>query len=318
MSLVKDPNHIRLGMLGWVEENHHPYTWSAIFNGEFNDEEMAQCGCPGATDYLRANRKALGIDGVQVTHVWADDPKRAEHLSRSSLIPNVVDHPEDVIGHVDAVLIPTDNGFEHVERARPFIDAGIPLLIDKPLTDRADHLAQFIRWHEEGKPFMSCSGMRYSEYFKECRSRLHEVGELRLITSTICKSWEAYGIHVAEGVYPFLEPGGWISAANTGTETCNIVHAHHRSGVDVVFGVAKDMGGGCTIVAYGTEGWLTSEHTVNFLSFKIMFGKFASYLRTGELPFPFEETVELMKLIIAGIRSREEGGRIVMLSEIKT
>jgi hypothetical protein len=49
-----------------------------------------------------------------------------------------------------------------------------------------------------------------------------------------------------------------------------------------------------------------------------MFSKFAAYLRTGELPFPFEQTVELMKLIIAGIRSREEGGRIVMLSEIKT
>ena len=60
MSLVKDPNHIRLGMLGWVEENHHPYTWSAIFNGNFNDEEMAQCGCPGATNYFYGQNLADG------------------------------------------------------------------------------------------------------------------------------------------------------------------------------------------------------------------------------------------------------------------
>ena len=48
-----------------------------------------------------------------------------------------------------------------------------------------------------------------------------------------------------------------------------------------------------------------------------LFEKFAHYLRTGEPPFPFEQTVELIKLIIAGIRSREEGGRTVMLSEIE-
>ena len=40
------------------------------------------------------------------------------------------------------------------------------------------------------------------------------------------------------------------------------------------------------------------------------------YLRTGRLPFAFEETVELMKIIIAGIRSRDEGGRVVRLQEI--
>lgn len=41
------------------------------------------------------------------------------------------------------------------------------------------------------------------------------------------------------------------------------------------------------------------------------------YFRTGEEPFPFEESVELMKLVIGGLRSREEGGREVFLDEIK-
>jgi hypothetical protein len=44
---------------------------------------------------------------------------------------------------------------------------------------------------------------------------------------------------------------------------------------------------------------------------------FVHWLRTGEEPFPFSETVELLKLVIAGIRSREEGGREVFLSEIE-
>jgi hypothetical protein len=44
---------------------------------------------------------------------------------------------------------------------------------------------------------------------------------------------------------------------------------------------------------------------------------FEEYLRTGKAPFAFDETVELMKIIIAGIRSREESGRRVELSEIQ-
>jgi len=314
--LVKNPDDIKIAMLGWVDDNHHPYSWSAIFNGDFNDAAMAECGCPAVHQYLTANRDSLGIDGTRVTHVWADDPERAKHLSRSSLIPNVVEQPEDVIGHVDAVLIPTDKGHEHLERARPFIEAGLPVFIDKPLTDREEHLEQFVRWQEEGKPFMSCSGLRYSEYFAACRARLDEVGEIRLITSAISKRWASYGIHVAEGVYPFLEPGGWVSAANTGTQNADIIHAHHASGVEVVFAVAENIAG-IPLSVVGSKGWLTAEHKVNFASFKIMFGKFVEYLRTGHMPFPFEQTVELMKLIIAGIRSREQGGRTVMLSEIK-
>jgi hypothetical protein len=35
---------------------------------------------------------------------------------------------------------------------------------------------------------------------------------------------------------------------------------------------------------------------------------FIHYLRTGERPFPYAETRELMKMIIAGLRSREAGG----------
>ena len=44
---------------------------------------------------------------------------------------------------------------------------------------------------------------------------------------------------------------------------------------------------------------------------------FVDYLRTGHLPFPFAETVEIIKIIIAGIRSREQGGATVPLEMIQ-
>jgi hypothetical protein len=40
-------------------------------------------------------------------------------------------------------------------------------------------------------------------------------------------------------------------------------------------------------------------------------------LRTGQRPYPLSETVELMTVIIAGLRSRERGGSTVQVEEIR-
>src|SRR5688500_20237665 len=77
----------------------------------------------------RQPREDFGIPGVSLTHVWCDDHRDAERVAAVSRIPCVVERPEDLIGKVDAVLIPTDKGGEPVERARPFLDAAIPVFI---------------------------------------------------------------------------------------------------------------------------------------------------------------------------------------------
>ena len=86
------------------------------------------------------------------------------------------------------------------------------------------------------------------------------MGQPRLITITTPKSWERYGIHALEAVYPLLEPGGWLSVANTGTEEANIVHARHADGVDVVLAAVADMYGAFgKLNVYGTKGSLAAS-----------------------------------------------------------
>jgi predicted dehydrogenase len=316
-ALVRDPQHIRLAMLGMVDGNGHPYSWSAIINGRYDPQAMAECGYPVIPQYLGAQPKeALGIPGAEVTHVWCDDPADAAKVARAAGIAHVVARPEDVIGQVDAVIIPTDKGWEHVDRTRPFVEAGLPLFIDKPLADREEHLEQFARWQAEGRPLLSTSCMRYAREFAALRRRLDEVGQVRLITITTAKSWERYGIHALEAVYPFLRPGGWLSVSNTGTAEANIVHARHADGVDVVLAAVADLYGafGC-LGLYGTKGSLTERFQDTFFAFKTQLVAFVEYLRTGRLPFPFSETIELMQIIIAGIRSREQAGRTIRLDE---
>jgi predicted dehydrogenase len=307
---------IRLAMLGMVDGNGHPYSWSAIFNG-YDPDEMAKCPYPTIPAYLgKEPKETLRIEGARVTHIWTDDPADAAQVAKASLIPNVVEKPEQVIGQVDAVIVATDKGEEHIWRCRPFVEAGLPVFVDKPLVDNESDLATFNAWVRGGARIMSSSCMRYAKEFMPYRASTHELGAIRFASITTPKSWERYGIHALEAIYPILGPG-FVSARNTGAAERNIVHLKHECGADVVVVATADMYGAFGVLQLcGTAGQAHAVFSDTFYAFKTQLAAFIEYLRTGERPFPFAETQELMKLIIAGIKSREEGGREVALSEI--
>jgi predicted dehydrogenase len=223
---------------------------------------------------------------------------------------------EDVIGEVDAVLVATDKGVEHVERCRPFVEAGIPIFVDKPMCDNEKDLRQFTDWVEGGARIMSSSCMRYAKEYSPYRASTHDLGELKFVSITMAKSWERYGIHALEGIYPILGPG-FVSARNVGTEERNVVHLKHTSGTDAVILMDYNLLGGFGVLTLcGSDSAATVKFSDSFYAFKTQLAAFVEYLKTGERSFPFEETRELMKLVIAGIRSREQSGREVLLSDI--
>jgi len=156
-----NPPELRLAMLGMIEGNGHPYSWSGIING-YDPAEMAKCPYAGIPVYMgKQPLESVRIPGARVTHIWTDDPADAPKVAAASLIEHVVEKPEDVIGQVDAVVIATDDGTDHVRRARPFVEAGLPVFIDKPMATTLPELRQMVQWQRQGKVLLSTSGMRY-------------------------------------------------------------------------------------------------------------------------------------------------------------
>lgn len=308
---------LRIGILGMTEGNGHPYSWSAMFNG-YNRERMDRCPFPGIPAYLNKQPKeTLGIENARITHVHCDNRQDAEDVAAASLIDQVVDRPEEMIGQVDAVICATDIGSEHVARCRPFIEAGIPMFIDKPMVDNEEDLKQFVRWRDAGARFISSSSMRYHKEMEVYYKNRYELGKLMYVCRPMCKKWETYGIHALENVFPLLGPG-FVSIQNTGTYERNMLHLIHSSGCDVHIPLSKEMYGAfayCLLVGSIESKCVSTSDS--YYAFKKQLDLFVHYLRTGEEPVPFQETVELMKLVIGGIRSREENGRVVRLEEIR-
>ncbi len=307
---------LSLAMLGMVDGNGHPYSWSAIFNG-YDRQAMARCPYPTIPDYLgKQPAEAFGIPGAKVTHIWTDDPADAPKVAAAAHIPNVVSKPEDVIGQVDAVVIATDKGHEHVARCRPFVEAGLPIFVDKPLVDNAHDLTVFRGWVSAGHPIMSSSCMVYAREFLPFRLSTAALGELRYACITTPKSWERYGIHALSAIYPVFG-AGFLSARNTGDPIHNIVHFKHVTGADINVIAIDDMYGGFgKLLLCGTKDSAQVAFQDTFYAFKSQLLDFVDFLRTGVPPFSFAETEELMRMVIAGIRSRDEGGREVALAEI--
>lgn len=304
---------LRLAMLGMIEGNGHPYSWSGIING-YNPAEMAHCPYAGIPIYMgKQPLDSVRIPGARVTHIWTDDPADAPKVAAASLIQHVVSHPEDVIGHVDAVVIATDDGTDHVRRARPFIEAGLPVFIDKPMATTIAELRQFTKWNQAGHVILSTSGMRYAP---EMRTDFSSLGDLRWITSFTCKTWERYGIHALEAVEPLLGPGFTSVQAQSDTMG-DVMHITHQSGVRITIGALHDAYGSFGAVhLYGTKGDLALKLTDTYHAFRGQLVAFIDMLRTGTRPLPFAETVELMVVIIAGIRSREQGGDVISVQEL--
>ena len=132
----------------------------------------------------------------------------------------------------------------------------------------------------------------------------------------MAKSWEKYGIHALETLYPIVGPG-FTSIQNLGDKDRNIVHLHHSKGIDINIANVFDMIGGFGLVSLvGTKSGIQIKSNDTFYAFKKQLESYVHYLRTGVKPVPWEETKELMQLVAAGIKSREEGGIKINLSEV--
>ncbi|MCX7705510.1 MAG: Gfo/Idh/MocA family oxidoreductase [bacterium] len=305
---------IKLAFIGTNEGNGHIYSWSAIINGRYNPELLKQCGYPIIYEYLSTQPQTnLGIPDARITHVWTRDRKTAEFVARTCYIKNVLSTPEEAIGKVDAIIITTDIAKDHIFLARPFIEKKIPVFIDKPLVDHEDDLKMFHRWYMEGRPIMSCSSMRYAKEIDI--AEISSAGEIEFISAIMSKTWERYGVHAVEGLY-VIAGGNIESVLNIGDEKLNLVYIEYKSGLRIIIQVVYNSRIFGRYDIFGEQKTLTIEIRDYFYMFKKQLEEIVKFVKTGKLPFSFLETIEIIKVIIAGIKSRREKRR-VFLEEIK-
>jgi predicted dehydrogenase len=301
-----------LGIIGVSEGNGHPFSYSSIING-YSPEGLAASGWSGIYEYVRRRHPSeFGLTGWTITHAWTQEPESTKKLCAACRIPNGVSDYREFLGQVDAVIIARDDYQTHFEMSLPFLEAGLPVFIDKPLSVEVSELRLLKSYLEKGQ-LMSCSGMRYARELDEPRADLASYGRLKLIRGAIVLSWEKYGVHLLEAVLG-LTPAHPVSVRMIPAEHAS-VFVRLDDGVMLQIDALGECARTFHLELFGTQRTGTFDIYDNFSMFRRMLWEFAESIRTGRPAIPPERTLEVMRVLIAGRISREED-REVLLNEI--
>ncbi len=302
-----------VGMVGVSPGNGHPFSFSAIVNG-YDAAGLRQSGWDVIYDYVRERPPSeFGFDGVRVSHVWTQSAEQTRRLQTACKIPHTVDALHDLTAAVDAVILARDDYRRHAEMALPFLEAGLPVFVDKPLSLDAVELRQF-RPYLENAQLMSCSGLRFARELDTVRATLDTYGTLRCIRGAVVLEWEKYGIHLLDAVSNVV-PSTPVAVAPVPAEHASVAITMSDGTlfqVDALGEVPLTF----QVDFWGTEKRSTHEITDNFSAFRRTLWHFFEMIRTGTPPIDPADTLRVLHTIRAGRRALA-GERAVALDEVR-
>lgn len=135
----------RIGMVG--SENSHAMAFAKIFKENPSMQDM------------------------QIVAIYGDED-RAESEKVQALFPDavIVDKVEDMLGKVDAVMITSRDGKHHFPYAKAFLEARIPLFVDKPFTVTLEDAKALVALAKKNRvPLCGGSSVKYDKAIQELR-----------------------------------------------------------------------------------------------------------------------------------------------------
>jgi predicted dehydrogenase len=297
-------SELRLGLLGLSEGNGHPYSWGAIVNG-YDEAEMAGCPFPAIPRYLAAHSfPEEAIADARVTHVWTQDRAVSRRIAAACRIEQVVANPGEMLGEVDAVLLARDDAERHEELAGPFLDAGLPTYIDKPLaTGVAAARRLFARQAAEGQLF-TCSALRYAAELRLDPAAREAIGPVRRVLASAPKRWSRYAVHLIEPTLALLgDPGPIESHSASASGGAARLQVAWGSGLEAELETLGDVEAPIAFRVIGEAAERTLTFEDSFAAFKAALERFAAVARGKAEPIPEAEVLRVVELIELGMNA---------------
>ncbi len=231
----------------------------------------------------------------------------------------IVDSIETLCRKVDGVLLESVDGRPHLAQVKPVIAAKKPVFIDKPMAGSlADALEIFRLAKENNVPCWSSSSLRFGPGTIGLRNS-KEVGKVMGCEAFSPCSLEEhhvdlywYGIHGVEMLFTVMGTG------------CQTVQRAQTKDYELVVGVWND---GRIGTFRGLRGGKSDYGTLVFGSKGIVRGggyegyghlvdEIVKFFKTGKVPVPPEETIEILAFMTAADESKAKNGAKVELATV--
>lgn len=141
--------------------------------------KIAILGCENihADAFISIVKEKKAVSDVEFIGVYSDEPEAMQKLNEKWGVP-MMKRYDELVGRVDGIMITARHGDNHYKYAKPYIDDGIPMFIDKPITvSEEDALAFMHELKSKGIKAVGGSGCVYMPEITDIREKL-DSGEL--------------------------------------------------------------------------------------------------------------------------------------------
>ena len=286
--------------------------------------------CIAFTELLQREGNTGDLAGVKIVAAYpggnAEFPLSRDRVQgytekMKSLGVQIVDSIDGLFPLVDAIILGSVDGSQHLEQVEPVFKAGKPVFIDKPL---AHNLADALKIQSLGRqyktPWFSASALRYQKELQQLLASevLGDVvgcdsfGQSRAGIGHADLAW--YGVHGIETLYTIMGPG-CISVTRLQTDKSEQVTGLWANGrIGTYRGIREHThktGFGASI--FGTKSQQQISLPADYEGLVIEIAKF---FKTRQPPINDNETIEIFAFIEAADESKRQGGVPVTLASV--
>jgi predicted dehydrogenase len=228
---------------------------------------------------------------------------------------------EEMAGLVDIAFIHGCNWDQHIEMAMPFIEAGKPVFIDKPIVGNIRDCARLEELVSGGAMILGSSSLRYCQEVMEFLARPEsDTGAIMNLFGTCGVDEFNYGCHIVECLAPLAgapsQSAKFVGRSEKDGKICETFFVQYQNGVTATYTTFQGTWQPCEVVITTNTG--THRFRVNISRlYGALIERILDTVETGKNYLAsIEELTDAIRIMLAARISREQGGGEVSIEDI--
>lgn len=150
--------------------------------------------------------------GHEVVGIWdggsVHPPHYVTEFAAKHEVPRVFSSLQEMVAEVDCAIIHGCDWDTHIDKSRPFVEAGKAVLIDKPMVGNMRDLNQIIDWVGQGARITGGSSLRYCYEVQDYNAKpVEERGTPDTVFAGCGVDEFNYGVHAYSLLLGLMGPG---------------------------------------------------------------------------------------------------------------
>jgi predicted dehydrogenase len=288
---------IRIGILG--TDNSHSEAFSRLLN---------------------VKGEKPHVPGARVVALFGLDDKINRQRAEAGNVPTIVDRPRDMLGMVDAVIVDFRHGALHYKYAKPFIEAGIPTFIDKPMSISVAHAKAMVALARKKRvPITSFSTVRLGPPVENMKKAMKKIGRVRggIVTGPGSSKSEYagvffYGVHCVELMLEAF--GNRVASVRAADYDGSVIATvGYRNGAVVTLNIIDGARPPFDAIAFGAKGVARYDRPGSFGGYYYGMKKLLKLIWIGKPPIPYNDLILSVRILNAIQKSIDAGGKLIRI-----